>query len=197
LGGIDERGVTVIELIVAAFLGGLVLIATLSLFRMQAAFALRAQADLAASGGAAWALHAALRDLALAGADPLRVGIRGITQGRADRVVVERDGDADGRVDHSSSERVVLAWSPSRGGRFLRQVGSQSMAIAARVESQGLQLRYFDGQGGELAAPLDDASLARVRRIALELEVEEREGPVESRARLRGAVALRLSGEAP
>lgn len=190
----SEGGFTVLELLLGCVLGTLVVAAGVELLRVHVAVARRAQAALAATGGAAWALTVAARDVQVAGGDPRRAGVAAIAVADAGRAVLESDRDGDGAVNGASDERVVLAWSSSGGGRFVRWLGSQSMSIASLVRSGGLRLRYFDEAGVELvpAAELTAAQRDRVRRLALELEVRDETGVVAARTRLRTAAALRL-----
>lgn len=189
----DERGFTVLELLVACLVGMLVVGAGIELLRVHVATARLLQTRLASSGGAAWALTVAGRDVQTAGSDPTRAGVAALTTASADRVVLGSDRDANGVVDADTAERVTLAWSSSSGGRLVRWLGNQSVGIAA-VPAGGVRLRYFDASGTELTGSggvLDDAERARVRRVALALEVRETSGSQSATTVLRTAAALR------
>ncbi|MEW6269109.1 MAG: hypothetical protein AB1689_07400 [Thermodesulfobacteriota bacterium] len=193
--GLGQGGFTVLELLLGALLATLVVAAGVELLRVQVAVARRLQASLAATGGAGWALAVAARDAQVAGSDPRRTGVVALSAAGGERAVLESDRDGDGAVDAASEERVILAWSPSASGRFVRWLGSQSMSIASLVRAGGLRLRYFDAAGTELvpgAGELPAADRDRVRRLALELDVTEQAGVVAAQARLRAAAALRL-----
>ena len=168
----------------------------LELLRMHAGVARRLQTRLASVGGAGWALAVAARDAETAGGDPQRSGVEALPAASRDRVILGADRDGNGSVAADTAERVTLAWSSSSGGRFVRWLGNQSISIASQVRSGGLHLRYFDAAGNEIAAAgageIAAADRARVRRVALELEVIERAGVFESRTALRAAAALRM-----
>jgi prepilin-type N-terminal cleavage/methylation domain-containing protein len=188
-------GFTLVELLVAMLIGGVAIAAQVALFRLHGQVARRTQAELTATAGAAWALSIVVRDLELAGVDPLRSGVVALSQAGSDRLVVDQDHNGDGAIDASSAERVTISWSAQNGGRLLRALGRQSMNIATEVPAAGFRVRYFDATGAELPVPvageLDAASAAAVRRVALELVVIERWGASQSRVTLRGAAALR------
>lgn len=190
-----EGGFTLVELLLACVVGALVVGAGLELLRVHVEVARRLQARLASSGGAAWALLVASRDAQLAGADPAQAGIDVIAEAGPERLVLGADRDGSGAVDADSAERVVLARSTTSGGRFVRWLGAQSVAIAAQVRSGGLRLRYFDAAGAEIvpvAGAIPAADRARVRLVALGLDVAERAGSLEARTTLRTAAALRV-----
>lgn len=190
-----EHGFSLVELLFACVLGALVVGAGLELLRVHVGVARRLQARLASSGGAAWALAVAARDAQTAGADPTGSGVEPVASASPERLVLVADRDGSGSVDTSSAERVILAWSSSSGGRFVRWLGEQSIGIAAQVRAGGLRLRYFDQAGVEIlpvAGELDAAARARVRLVGLALDVTERAGALEARTGLRTAAALRV-----
>jgi hypothetical protein len=180
----------------------IVLCAALSLFQLHGRVARRLQVELAVVSGAAWALEIASRDVELAGADPLRAGVRGLASAGPAHVVLESDLDRDGAVNPASAETIRLAWNGASGGRLQRAVGHQAMPIAARVPPGGFRLRYFDAMGAEVspapaAAELDAPAVARVRRVLLELEVRESNGAEQSRVTLRRGAAVGARREEP
>ena len=190
-----EQGFSLLELLFACVLGALVVGAGLELLRVHVGVARRLQAQLASTGGAAWALTVAARDVQLAGADPARSGIEAVAIAEPARLVLGADRDASGVVDADSAERVTLAWSPSAGGRFVRWLGAQSIGIAAEVRAGDLRLRDFDATGTEIlpvSGELPSADRARVRLVALALDVTERAGALTARTELRTAAALRV-----
>jgi prepilin-type N-terminal cleavage/methylation domain-containing protein len=187
-------GFTLLEVLLAAALGAIVLGAAVSLLRVQGAAFRRAQAELAAAGSAWWALDVAARDVQLAGADPSRAGVAPIASAAGDQVVLAADLDGDASVDVASAEQVSLYRTAASGGRFIRRLGNQAMNIAERVPEDGLGLRYFDALGAELGAgggALAAASLPQVARIALQVAVREPFAAEQIEVRLRGAGALR------
>jgi Tfp pilus assembly protein PilW len=193
-----EAGFSAVELLVASLVGLLVLAAGIELLRLHVAVARTLQVRLASLGGAAWALTVATRDVATAGGDPRRAGVAAFATAATDRVIVEADRDADGSVDPATAERVTLAWSPTSGGRMVRWLGNQSIAIAATVRSSDLRFLYFAADGTEIPGTggvLDATDRARVRLVRSALAVEERSGTIAATTALRGAAAVRTRVE--
>lgn len=198
--GFTRAGFTLLEVLVAMLIGGIVICAELTLLGTHATVSRRAQAELGATGAAAWALSVVARDLELAGADPKQAGVIGISQPSAERVSINTDLDGDGAIDLSSAERVTISWSEAGGGRLLRQLGNQAMNIAAPVPPGGFRLRYFASDGTELLpgaglAALDPVSTARVKRVNLKLTVTEPWGARTASATLETSAALRARSE--
>jgi prepilin-type N-terminal cleavage/methylation domain-containing protein len=189
----SAAGFTLLEVLLAAALGAIVLGGAVSLLRVQGAAFRRAQAELAAVGSAWWALDVASRDVQLAGADPSRSGVAAIAGAAPDQVVLAADLDGDAAVDVASAEQVSLYRTAASGGRFIRRLGNQAMNIAEHVPEGGLGLRYFDALGVELGAggAPAAASLPQIARIALQVAVREPFAAEEIEVRLRGAGALR------
>ncbi|MBY0280361.1 prepilin-type N-terminal cleavage/methylation domain-containing protein [Candidatus Binatia bacterium] len=189
-----QRGFTAVELLIASLVGTLVLAAGVALLRVHVGVARTLQVRLAALGGTAWALTVASRDVATAGGDPRRAGIAALTTAAADRIVLAADRDGNGAVDPASAERVTLAWSSTSGGRLVRWLGNQSIAIAATVRSSGVGWRYYDADGSEITGTggvLAPADAARVRLVRTGLEATERSGTIAATTTLRSAAALR------
>lgn len=190
----SERGFTAVELLIASLVGTLVLVAGVELLRVHVGVARVLQVRLAAVGGTAWALTVASRDVATAGGDPRGSGITALATAAMDRIVLGADRDGDGTVDPASAERVTLAWSSTSGGRMVRWLGNQSIAIAATVPSGGVGWRYYAADGSEITGPggvLAPADAARVRLVTTALEATERSGTIAATTALRSAAALR------
>jgi hypothetical protein len=184
----------VIETLIAALLASLVLGAALSLVRAHGMVVRRFQSELTARSIADWAIGIARRDIAFAGADPVRAGITALRSASGDHVELESDLDGDGAIDGASAERILLARAGQADGRFMRWVGRQSMSIAAPVPTAGVRLRYFDAAGEEIGSAggaLADAERARVCRVTFELAVREVPDRPSGGIRLRSAAALR------
>jgi Tfp pilus assembly protein PilW len=183
------RGTTVIELVVGAALGLLVLGACVGAFaaaaRVVATFGGRAEAEDTAQ----LAVEAFRFDVRRAGFDPTVAGVEALVEALPDQLGLHADLDGDGAIDAASEEatRWVCVLSPPRLSRI---IGAQSLPVAAPATRCGL--RYFDGDGTELTpAPggLAAAERARVRLLVLDLAVTPPGGgaPAERTA----AVALR------
>lgn len=193
------QGFALVELLVATLVGTLVLGAAIALLRHQGRALLFHQAAMVAIGTAAWAAQIAARDVSLAGADPLRVGLPALVSAGPERLVVQADRNGDGSVDPSSAERVTLVWSAGSGGSLQRQLGRQSMVIASGVARGDLRFRYFGADGAEIlsgSGELAPEALGQVRRVMLELAVRVQVSGSEPRiiVRVRESAALRIRG---
>jgi Tfp pilus assembly protein PilW len=166
------RGTTLLELVVGAGLGLLVLGALVAAIatagRLVAAVGGRAEAEDTAQ----LAVEAFRFDVRRAGFDPAAAGIEGLAAALADQLAVQADLDADGAIDPGSEE--VTRWVCADGPpRLSRIIGAQSLPVAAPVTRCGLH--YFDGDGLELPpgpGGLAPTERARVRRVMLDLAVE-------------------------
>jgi len=196
----DERGTTLVELLVAAALALVTCLAAISLLALHASIARSLQSELAAGSACAWALEVALRDVQLAGNDPRGVGVVALRAGSADSLELDADLDGDGSVDTSSAERRALSWGASSGGRVLRRLGAQSIGIASPVATGGFALRHRAADGSEIGAgrALAAAELGRVRRVDVEIAVRTGlVGRPEVRLRSTAAIRSRLPARRP
>lgn len=189
-----EAGTTIVELLVASLVGLGVVAAAVQLLRTHAHVALRTQAALGASSGAAWALRVALEDVKRAGADPAERDLEAVAGAASTWIATLRDLDGDGRIDDRSAESVGVAWSESGAGSVARRVGAQSMAIVSRVPRGGLRLRYYDADGRELAigGGLGREARGRIRRVEMEVDVRQTVGTIEGRASYAGGASVRV-----
>ncbi len=182
-------GLALVELVVAAALGGLVAIAALSLLATHGRIARKAQAALERVDEAAWAMAVLSRDIELAGADPARAGVSALVAARPGGLVLASDRDGDGRIDRTSRER--LAIEEGGDGRLIRSVGRQRMALLAGLRA--VRFRFFAASGEEIrgAGPggaLEAAALASVGRVEFEIAAGDAFG---REVRLHGCAAIR------
>jgi prepilin-type N-terminal cleavage/methylation domain-containing protein len=181
-----ERGVTLVEVLIASAIGLLVLAACTAAVAAAGRFVVALGARAEAEDTAQLAVEAFRFDLRRAGFDPAAAGIQALVDASSDQVAVHADLDGDGTLDGSSEEvmRWVCATSPPR---LSRVIGAQSLPVAAPVTGCGF--RYLDADGSELAAAggLAPAQRALVRRVVLFLAVEPQGG---------GALAMRAAGVA-
>jgi Tfp pilus assembly protein PilW len=170
------RGTTVVELLLAAGMGLLVLSALAGALASGARALVRSGARAEASGTSALAVEAFLFDVRRAGHDATGGGIVAVTEARADRVTLQADLDADGVVDATSAEQAT--WACNAGtARLSRVLGAQSMPVADRVSRCGFT--YLDAAGAPLTPPLGGLTAmqrTQVAIVALDLAVVPRGG---------------------
>jgi Tfp pilus assembly protein PilW len=184
-----ERGAGLVEALVAAAIGVLLLSVVTSMLAAGAHGLGRAGARAEASDTAGLAAEAFLFDVRRAGFDPAAAGVLPLTLARSDRFTVHADVNGDGVVDAGSAERTT--WICNAGAqRLSRQVGAQSMPLADGVVA--CTFEYFDAAATPLVPPaagLDPTALARVATLGLTLRLVPRGGGTEVERRL--TVALR------
>jgi prepilin-type N-terminal cleavage/methylation domain-containing protein len=158
------RGFTLLELLVAMAVGGLVMAGTLSLFLAgQGAYAAGlARAD--ATQGARVGLERMATELRQAGYDPHGAGFDAIALAEPERVILQRDLNENGVID-ATRERVTYLL---RGTVLRREAGGGAQPLVDGVRR--LVLSYYDRDDRPTTEP------ARVVSIGIVLEVA-RAGP--------------------
>ena len=170
------RGSLLLETLLAAAVGVLVLGALTGTLAAGARALVRTGARAEASDTATLATEAFVFDVRRAGYDEAAAGIAGLGDAHADRLVLQADLDGNGAVDVNSAEHV--GWVCNTAARRLsRIVGAQSLPLAGNVAR--CAFAYFDGGLTQLAVPvggLDAATRARVAVVALDLGLVPRGG---------------------
>jgi prepilin-type N-terminal cleavage/methylation domain-containing protein len=153
------RGFTLLELLVAMGLGGLVMAGTLSLLLAghgaYAAGAARAEATQGARVG----LERMATELRQAGYDPQGAGFDAIVVAEPERVTLQHDLNENGVIDETR-ERVTYLL---RGTVLRREAGGGAQPLVDGVRR--LLLSYYDRDDGPTADP------ARVTSVGIVLEV--------------------------
>jgi Tfp pilus assembly protein PilW len=135
------------------------------------------------------AVEALAFDVRRAGWDPRGAGITRLVEAAPDRLTVTADLDGDGAIDVTSEESVQYVCTPPPR-RLSRIVGRQSLPLTDGVTACAFQ--YVDTGGATMvvgAGGLTPAERARVRAVALDLEVAL--APLHVASRRRTVVALR------
>jgi hypothetical protein len=170
------RGTSLVELLVGAAVGLLVLTAVTGTLAAGGRALVRGGARAEAADTAALAIEAFLFDARRAGHDPSAAGIEPLVQADAERLAVQADLDGDGTVDTASAE--LVAWRCNAAARRLsRLVGAQSLPLADRVAR--CRFDYLDRDGTVLAIPpggLDAAGRASVAAVVLDFALAPRGG---------------------
>lgn len=179
----QEAGFSLVELVVSAGLGTLVLAMALALAlgHGRSMVGLRARAQALAD--VHWSMQQIAADLAAAGMDPQRVAFPQPLQIGAHTFSRIADLDGDGEVDRHSREFVTLLVS-SRGA-LIRSVGRQRMALLEGVLPHGFVLGAMERSGRRSNRELPDGLTdgftdgftdgltdATVARITFSIEME-------------------------
>ncbi len=156
----DERGLTLVELAVAAAVTGLLMAAVLTVFQAGLRAYAWGAARVEAQQSARAALERMARELREAGYDPTGAGLAAVVVAEPERVVFQRDLNGNGVVD-PTSERVTFLLRP--GERVLRRdAGGGAQPLAEGIRR--LRLGYADAAG----APTTDPARVAAVRVRLE-----------------------------
>jgi Tfp pilus assembly protein PilW len=161
-------GVTLIEVLIGLVLGLGALAALTALVSGSLAARARAGAGAEALAATASAIDQIVRDVRLAGYDPLERGLAGMVAAAPASLVLQADLDGDGTIDGSSEERVTYRSSTATGS-LLRIVGTQTMPLLSNLAPGGFRLRYFDASGSELD-PATPAATDAIRAVTVDLQ---------------------------
>ena len=184
-----RRGSSVLEGLLAAAIGLLVLCAVAAALAGGSRALVRGGAQAEASDTAALATEAFLFDVRRAGHDPAAASVTPILTARADRLVIESDLDGSGGIDASSAEHVTWICNAA-SQRLSRVLGAQSLPLADGAV--GCAFSYLDGAGAPLVPPatgLDAPTRARIALVALDLRLRPRGG-----GNVHRSVAVALRG---
>lgn len=154
-----ERGLTLIELLVAMAMAGLVMAATLTLLLAGHAAHAVGTARAEATQSARVALERMGSELRHAGYDPQGTRFEPILVAEPQRVTLQRDLNENGVID-PTRERITYLL---RGTVLRREAGGGAQPLAEGVS--GLQLTYYD----RADAPTTDPTL--VASVGIRVEV--------------------------
>ena len=150
----SDRGFTLIEVLVALSLQGILLAAVLTSFTGQiTAYGLQEQLN-AMQQNARAAMSLVIREARTAGYDPTGAGVAGLTY-HPTRLIITADHNGDGDVA-DANERVVYFHDPV-ALKLRRDTGGGGQPVAEDV--QGFALEYLDAAGTVTAVA------ARIRRV--------------------------------
>jgi type II secretory pathway component PulJ len=165
--GRAEAGHSLVELLVATAVMGLLMAATLSILQSGLAAWSWGSGRVGAQQAIRVALERMGRELREAGYDPASAGVEAVVVAEPTRIVFQRDLNGNGLID-PTHERVTYLL---RGGEttLRRDAGAGAQPIAEGVRR--FALLYFDKDGAPTADP------ALIASVRIELEVGGRTGP--------------------
>lgn len=173
------RGSSLVELLVAMGLAGLVMAGTLSLFLAgQGAYA-AGLARAEATQGARVGLERMASELRQAGYDPQGAGLGAIVVAEPERVTLHHDLNGNGVID-PTRERVTYLL---RGTVLRREAGGGAQPLVDGVRR--LVLTYYDRQDEPTADPARVASIGIVLEVGRDAAVPAAPAFMGTRVRIR------------
>jgi len=173
-GRLDEKGVTLVELIMAVLIFGIVLTVLNGVFfssnRLYSATAVRAGQQMNARVG----LSVMVTELRTAGCDPGLRGIANMLSATADSAHVQADYDGDGAIGTVEPSETVLYYYDAAQMAIVRDPGTGAQIMIRNVTA--FTFTYFDANNQPLASPIAAADLDRVRSIGIALTTQTDRG---------------------
>lgn len=166
----DERGFTLVEMIVAMAVLGLMGFATVNLFKAQHQATQRQNAGVEATQNARAGLDMLVRELRNAGYDPRETSGATITTLKAEDIAWTADLNEDGDVDDfgATGDESVRYYFDSAAGTLVREADGVATPVVDGVND--FSLRYLDYQGNDTTDP------TQVQQVDVSLEYDTPSG---------------------
>lgn len=168
----QNKGFTIVELIVAMGLTGIVMAGAYKTFTWQQNVYYAQDAAASAQQGVRAGLDILVRDLRMAGYSPLSE-VAGITTATGNKITFTVDSNDNGVIDGSETITYSLspeppAAAPPNGRTLMRQVGGGALdPVADNIDV--LDFVYFDAAGAAIAAPVATAALPTISSLQITL----------------------------
>ncbi|HOC87891.1 MAG TPA: prepilin-type N-terminal cleavage/methylation domain-containing protein [Prolixibacteraceae bacterium] len=159
---IDEKGFTLIELMIAMVVGLVVLAATYSVFTVQNKTLLTQEKLASIYQNARIAMDMMIRDISMAGYNPTGTAAAGITAANVSSIRFTMDLNEDGVLDATNEDITYDLYTSEDGVQVLGRKSSASGTHQPAVEYvESLSFLYDDGAGGT------PADLSQIRRVKI------------------------------
>ncbi len=174
LARLGEKGVTLVELIMAVMIFGIVLAVLNGVFfssnRLYGTTAVRAGQQMNARVG----LSVMVTELRTAGCDPGLAGFAPLLAAKADSAHVQADYDGDRAIETVEPSENVLYYYDAGQQAVIRDPGTGPQVMIRNVSS--FSFTYFDATDQPLATPIAAADLDRVKSIGITLTTQTDRG---------------------
>jgi len=182
----DNRGITLVELVVTVMILGIVLLVINQVFfsttRIYGSTSVRAGQQMNARAG----LSVMITELRPAGSDPAEQGIQGLLSAQSDTVHVQADLSGDGAIQTAEPSEDVMYYYDVNAQAVMRDPGTGPEVMIPDVTA--CQFTYFDVDNQPIAVPVVANQLGLVRSIGIDITTQtDRGGQVTASTR----VALR------
>jgi Tfp pilus assembly protein PilW len=164
----NEKGFTIVELLVSILVSMIVLAAVSAAFMVQNKSFADQEQVIDAQENARAAIQLMMKELLMAGYDPTGTAGAGILMADSDTVQFTMDIDGDGTATGIAGEDITYALDTSENQVTRETGGSGSQPIAENI--QAISFSYFDSDGNQLTAvPLSSSDRAKVTRVSVEV----------------------------
>jgi len=178
----DQKGFSLIELLVAMVIMSVVSLAIYSVFAVttRTYTTQGVTADVQQSVRAA--MEVMLQDIRAAGLDPTSSGNFGIELAEASKLRFTSDSidagisDFNGTIDDTNSERITYVLQGTQLDQILYETTASVDSEPLISEVQNLTFTYFDADGNDLGSPITASQLSDIRTINVSITVEEPAG---------------------
>jgi len=172
----NQRGFTLIELMIALVLSSIVIAAVFTVFTSQEKIYNIQDQISEAQQNVRVGLDWIVKEIRMAGFDPTGSAGAGIVVADAGSIQITADLDSDGNTDETDEDINFHLYDSGGDGDL--DLGRESPSgntqpVVENISNNGLKLRYFDGAGNELTStPLSSADRAAVRTIEITLTAQ-------------------------
>jgi prepilin-type N-terminal cleavage/methylation domain-containing protein len=170
----DNRGLTLVELVVTVIILGMVLLVVNQVFfsttRIYGSTSTRANQQMNARAG----LSVMITELRPAGSDPAEQGIQGVLSAQSDTVHVQADLSGDGAIQTAEPSEDIMYYYDANAEAVMRDPGTGPETMIPNVTA--CTFTYFDVDNQPIAAPVAANQLELVRSIGIDITTQTDRG---------------------
>jgi prepilin-type N-terminal cleavage/methylation domain-containing protein len=170
----DNRGLTLVELVVTVIILGIVLLVVNQVFfsttRIYGSTSTRANQQMNARAG----LSVMITELRPAGSDPAEQGIQPVLAAQSDTVHVQADLSGDGAIQTAEPSEDIMYYYDANAEAVMRDPGTGPEVMIPNVTA--CTFTYFDVDNQPIAAPVAANQLELVRSIGIDITTQTDRG---------------------
>lgn len=171
LSGVNPNGFTLIEVMITLAISGIALAAIYGVFISSSHSYRTQEGAVDAQQRARVGLDFMVRNIRMAGLDPMGSAAAGIEVATATNIRFTADMDMDGIIDNDNEER--LTYTYNAGAQTLSQIryeGTASESTQPLIDMvSAMTFTYLDNTGAVLPVPLSATDLADVRAVTISI----------------------------
>lgn len=162
-----ENGFTIVELMVALALTGIVTVAIYKTFTWQQRVYTVQDSVASVQQGLRAGMDIILKDLRMAGYSPVTPGLAGITAASANSITFTIDRDSNGISNGTIDPGETISYSVSSGSLTRTVSGSPAVVDVVMDNVDTLNFVYYNSNWADLGAPPADYSKIRAVRVTI------------------------------